>query len=178
MLYKAFLLAEVDLMSVFYFLAVLTFRNYEIDQTLLEFCTNNISITSGITVNNDPNRYHYADLNSIGIAYWYFAEVLDGELKYLNTLLDQAKTLQVIYNNKYNNYHTKYLYYLSKYQEYVTLYQSYLGTPEFNYYNKATSDDKDKIMRELIEEVKQAWYDFVLALDVGYKKEIQAGMYQ
>ncbi len=178
MLYKAFLLAEVDLMSVFYFLAVLTFRDYEIDQTLLEFCTNNISITSGITVNNDPNRYHYADLNSTGIAYWYFSEVLDGELKYLNTLLDQAKTLQVIYNNKYDNYHTKYLYYLSKYQEYVTLYKSYLGTPEFDYYNKATSDDKDKIMRELIEEVKQAWYDFVLALDVGYKKEVQAGMYQ
>jgi hypothetical protein len=33
-------------------------------------------------------------------------------------------------------------------------------------------------MRELIEAVKDAWNKFILTLDRGFTKEIEAGMYQ
>ena len=36
----------------------------------------------------------------------------------------------------------------------------------------------DYTIHLLIEEVKNLWYDFILTLDKGFKKEIEAGMYQ
>lgn len=128
-------------------------------------------------ITRDWAKPQYGKLTKVGITYWYLYTVLNTAVNELSDLIDQANTLSILYTNKFIDYTEKQAYYSSKYKEYIALYLNYISTDVYNYY-MSSINDKDAKMRELIESVKDAWYEFILALDVGFTKEIEAGMYQ
>ena len=120
---------------------------------------------------------NYSSITAMGIIYWYLQYVINKEINALEDALKQAETLNIIYTNKQTNYQQKQEQYENLYLQYLEIYKNFLGTEYFEYYN-SNADEKDDLMRELIQSVKDAWNEFVLALDRGYTAEVKAGMYQ
>ena len=82
-----------------------------------------------------------------------------------------------MYTNKQTLYESKKDYYESKYTEYLQIFTGFLGSNYYEYY-KSDASSKDAQMKKLVQQVKDAWNNFILELDKGYTREIKAGMYQ
>ena len=146
------------------------FNEYRIDPLLIELFTNLPKLSK-------PNE-NYSSITSMGIFYWYIENVLNKDINAYKDAIEQAEFLITIYTNKQENYKTKAEYYQTEYEKYLTIFRGFLSTRFYDYYDADDTASKDKQMRELIEAVKDAWNKFILTLDRGFTKEIEAGMYQ
>ena len=145
------------------------FNEYRIDPLLIELFTNLPKLSKA--------NENYPSITSMGIFYWYIENVLNKDINAYKDAIEQAEFLITIYTNKQENYKTKAKYYQTEYEKYLTIFRGFLSTRFYEYYAVDTAS-KDKQMRELIEAVKDAWNKFILTLDRGFTKEIEAGMYQ
>ena len=145
------------------------FNEYRIDPLLIELFTNLPKLSKA--------NENYSSITSMGIFYWYIENVLNKDINAYKDAIEQAEFLITIYTNKQENYKTKAEYYQAEYEKYLTIFRGFLSTRFYEYYAVDTAS-KDKQMRELIEAVKDAWNKFILTLDRGFTKEIEAGMYQ
>lgn len=145
------------------------FNEYRIDPLLIELFTNLPKLSKA--------NENYPSITSMGIFYWYIENVLNKDINAYKDAIEQAEFLITIYTNKQENYKTKAEYYQAEYEKYLTIFRGFLSTRFYEYYAVDTAS-KDKQMRELIEAVKDAWNKFILTLDRGFTKEIEAGMYQ
>ena len=145
------------------------FNEYRIDPLLIELFTNLPKLSKA--------NENYPSITSMGIFYWYIENVLNKDINAYKDAIEQAEFLITIYTNKQENYKTKAEYYQAEYEKYLTIFRGFLSTRFYEYYDVDTAS-KDKQMRELIEAVKDAWNKFILTLDRGFTKEIEAGMYQ
>ena len=89
------------------------------------------------------------------------------------------KTVEQYCRNSYAVYISNSIkdYYESKYTEYLQIFTGFLGSNYYEYY-KSDASSKDAQMKKLVQQVKDAWNNFILELDKGYTREIKAGMYQ
>lgn len=158
--------------GLYYWANVSRFKEYDLPLLQMEFYTNT-SIGKSSNMIDD----NYSSITAMGIIYWYLQYVINKEINALEDALKQAETLNIIYTNKQTNYQQKQEQYENLYLQYLEIYKNFLGTEYFEYYN-SSADEKDDLMRELIQSVKDAWNEFVLALDRGYTAEVKAGMYQ
>lgn len=158
--------------GLYYWANISRFEEYRLDTLFNEFYTNNIGLNGSTLRDND-----YPEISATGIVYWYIQYVINKEVNALEEALKQAEALNTIYTNKQKNYQDKQKHYEKKYKEYLTVYKNFLGSDYSEYY-KSDANKKDALMRELIEGVRMAWYEFILALDRGFTEEIKAGMYQ
>ena len=145
------------------------FNEYRIDPLLIELFTNLPKLSKA--------NENYPSITSMGIFYWYIENVLNKDINAYKDAIEQAEFLITVYTNKQENYKTKAEYYQAEYEKYLTIFRGFLSTRFYEYYAVDTAS-KDKQMRELIEAVKDAWNKFILTLDRGFTKEIEAGMYQ
>ena len=146
------------------------FNKYRINPLLLELFTNKP------TISNKPDDT-YPAITSIGIFYWYIDLVLSKDIKACEAAVKQAEILETMYTNKQTLYKSKKDYYESKYTEYLQIFTGFLGSNYYEYY-KSDASSKDAQMKKLVQQVKDAWNNFILELDKGYTREIKAGMYQ
>ena len=142
---------------------------YDLDIRLAELYTN-------LPILSEPSK-NYTSITAHGIVYWYLEYVLNKAINDYNDALEQAELLNIFYTNKQTNYKEKQALYEAKYKEYLQIFIAFIGSEYWEYYKSSTSN-KNEQMKKLIEEVKNLWYDFILTLDKGFKKEIEAGMYQ
>ena len=160
--------------NLFYWCNTQLFVEYDLDIRLAELYTNLPKPWSEASEN-------YPSITAHGIVYWYLEYVLNKAINDYNDALEQAELLNIFYTNKQTNYKEKQALYEAKYKEYLQIFTAFM-TPEYKeywkYYNSSDIFNKNEQMKKLIEEVKNLWYDFILTLDKGFKKEIEAGMYQ
>ena len=155
--------------NLFYWCNTQLFVEYDLDIRLAELYTN-------LPILSEPSK-NYTSITAHGIVYWYLEYVLNKAINDYNDALEQAELLNIFYTNKQTNYKEKQALYEAKYKEYLQIFIAFIGSEYWEYYKSSTSN-KNEQMKKLIEEVKNLWYDFILTLDKGFKKEIEAGMYQ
>ncbi len=155
--------------NLFYWCNTQLFVEYDLDIRLAELYTNLPTLSEA--------SENYTSITAHGIVYWYLEYVLNKTINDYNDALEQAELLNIFYTNKQTNYKEKQALYEAKYKEYLEIFIAFIGSEYWEYYKSSTSN-KNEQMKKLIEEVKNLWYDFILTLDRGFKKEIEAGMYQ
>lgn len=160
--------------NLFYWCNTQLFVEYDLDIRLAELYTN-------LPTSSSEASENYTSIKAHGIVYWYLEYVLNKAINDYNDALEQAELLNIFYTNKQTNYKEKQALYEAKYKEYLQIFTAFMA-PEYKdywkYYNSSDTINKNEQMKKLIEEVKNLWYDFILTLDKGFKKEIEAGMYQ
>lgn len=162
----------IKTVGLYYWANVSRFEEYDLPLLQMEFYTNTSTGASADMIDDN-----YSSIAAMGIIYWYLQYVVNKDINALEDALKQAEVLNIIYTNKQTNYQQKQEQYENLYSQYLEVYKNFLGTDYFEYYN-SSADKKDALMRDLIQSVKNAWNEFVLALDRGYTAEVKAGMYQ
>ena len=119
-----------------------------------------------------------AEADNSGMLWWYIKVVLQGEIAYQMSVLKDMEKLLSEYEIKLDNYNEK----LNRYkEEYTNAEKIYLQYEQeynkvFKYY-KSNSGNQYKLIDEAIMRTKKYWNLFILELDLGYKREVERGMY-
>ena len=116
--------------------------------------------------------------NKTGMLWWYLDIVLQGEIAYQKSVLEDMKVLLKEYETKLDNYNEKLNRYKEEYENSEKLFKQYeIEYPEvFNYYFSNTGDQYE-LIDNAIADTKKYWNLFILELDLGYKREVERGMY-
>ena len=120
----------------------------------------------------------FFDNSGTGMLWWYLEEVLKKEIEYERQVLAEMQLLLDIYFKKISNYSDKRDKYQTLYQDAQLIYLQYSQEyPDvFNYYASG-SEDQYVLIERAIQDTKKFWNLFILELDLGYKREIERGMY-
>lgn len=120
----------------------------------------------------------FFDNTGTGMLWWYLEEVLKKEIEYERQVLAEMQLLLDIYFKKISNYSDKRDKYQTLYKDAQLIYLQYSQEyPDvFNYYASG-SEDQYVLIERAIQDTKKFWNLFVLELDLGYKREIERGMY-
>lgn len=118
------------------------------------------------------------DGSGIGMLWWYLDIVLRGEIEYQESVLAEMQILLEEYSKKISNYSDKRNRYQQMYLEAKKIFDQYrIEYPDvFNYYFSSAGDQYELIDRA-IADTKKYWNLFILELDLGYKREVERGMY-
>ena len=110
--------------------------------------------------------------------FWYIDVVLQGEIEYQKSVLADMKKLLEDYKNKIANYNEKRNRYELEYNSAVDIFEQYKKEyPQvFNYYF-SNSGDQYELIDRAIADAKKYWNLFILELDLGYRREVERGMY-
>lgn len=113
-----------------------------------------------------------------GMLFWYIDVVLQGEIEYQKSVLADMKKLLEDYKNKIANYNEKRNRYELEYNSAVDIFGQYKKEyPQvFNYYF-SNSGDQYELIGRAIADAKKYWNLFILELDLGYRREVERGMY-
>lgn len=113
-----------------------------------------------------------------GMLWWYINVVLQGEIAYQTNVLDDMKKLLSEYEIKLDNYNEKLKTYKEEYENAEKIFKQYEQEyPDVFKYYLSSSGDQYKLIDEAIAKTKQCWNLFILELDLGYKREVERGMY-
>lgn len=113
-----------------------------------------------------------------GMLFWYIDVILSGEIEYQRKVLEQMQTLLDEYNRKLGNYNTKRQHYKEQHESNETIFNEYgVAYPDVFKYYLSNSSDKDALIDNAIKKAKIYWNLFILELDLGFKREIERGMY-
>ena len=110
--------------------------------------------------------------------FWYIDVVLQGEIEYQKKVLADMKVLLDEYNKKIANYNEKRNRYEKEYEGAKEIFEQYRTEyPEvFNYYF-SNSGDQYELIDKAIANAKKYWNLFIIELDLGYRREVERGMY-
>ena len=113
-----------------------------------------------------------------GMLYWYINVVLQGDIEYQKNVLAEMKVLLDEYAIKLANYNEKRNRYETEANSATNIYEQYRKEyPDiFNYYH-SNAGDQYELIDKAIADAKRLWNLFILELDLGYKREIERGMY-
>ena len=113
-----------------------------------------------------------------GMLYWYINVVLQGDIEYQKNVLAEMKVLLDEYAIKLANYNEKRNRYEIEANSATDIYEQYRKEyPDiFNYYH-SNAGDQYELIDKAIADAKRLWNLFILELDLGYKREIERGMY-
>lgn len=113
-----------------------------------------------------------------GMLFWYIDVVLQGEIEYQKKVLADMRVLLDEYNKKIANYNEKRNRYEKEYEGAKEIFEQYrIEYPEvFNYYF-SNSGDQYELIDRAIANAKKYWNLFIIELDLGYRREIERGMY-
>lgn len=113
-----------------------------------------------------------------GMLFWYIDVVMSSEIDYQRIVLSQMQTLLDDYNRKLGNYNTKRQHYKEQHESSETIFNEYgVAYPDVFKYYLSNSSDKDALIDNAIKKAKIYWNLFILELDLGFKREIERGMY-
>ena len=110
--------------------------------------------------------------------FWYIDVVMQGEIEYQKNVLAEMKVLLEEYKRKIANYNEKRNRYEKEYEGAAEIFNQYRKEyPQvFNYYY-SNSGDQYELIDRAIKDAKKYWNLFIIELDLGYKREIERGMY-
>lgn len=113
-----------------------------------------------------------------GMLYWYIDVVLMGEIEFQRKVLEEMKILLEEYNIKKSNYNDKCETYFTKFQDAQLRFQGFeRSVPDVFKYYFQSSGTQYELIDKAIQEAKKYWNLFILELDLGYKRELERGMY-
>ena len=115
----------------------------------------------------NANSYYQQYLNWLG----------SQQIQELETLLEQALLLQKLYNEQFNNYTKKYSDYNSIYEEYAAIFGRYDGSEVMDFYKDQKAGKTTKTIQSYRDQVREAWWSFLITLDYNYSLEREKGMY-
>lgn len=114
----------------------------------------------------------------VGMLWWYIDTVLMGEIEFQKKVLADMQILLDDYAIKKNNYNDKRTQYQSQYTKAQLLFESYeQKVPDVFKYYFSNSGDQYELIDQAIAKAKKYWNLFILELDLGYKREVERGMY-
>ena len=113
-----------------------------------------------------------------GMLFWYIDVVMQGEIEYQKNVLAEMKVLLEEYKRKIANYNEKRNRYKKEYESAAEIFSQYRKeyTQVFNYYY-SNSGDQYELIDRAIKDAKKYWNLFIIELDLGYKREVERGMY-
>jgi hypothetical protein len=118
------------------------------------------------------------EANNSGMLWWYINVVLQGEISYQTNVLEDMKELLLEYETKLSNYNDKLERYKEEYENAEKIFKQYQQEyPDVFKYYLSSAGDQYKLIDEAIAKTKQCWNLFILELDLGYKREVERGMY-
>lgn len=118
------------------------------------------------------------DSISTGLLWWYIDKILAAEIKYQKDVLNDMEDLLSVYEIKLDNYNEKMNRYKEEYENSEKLFKQYEQeySDVFEYY-RSNAGNQYQLIDKAIADAKKYWNLFILELDLGYKREIERGMY-
>lgn len=113
-----------------------------------------------------------------GMLYWYINVILLGKIEYQKKVLEEMRVLLDEYAAKLANYNEKRNRYETEFNAAKDIYEQYRKEyPDIYKYYNSNVGDQYELIDKAIADAKRLWNIFVLELDLGYKREVERGMY-